>query len=95
MFTGVEHMTVLLVGADRLGNIPKELEHYGCKKIIHWDGRKKLDKKIPQQVDMVLMFHDFIGHNLMSKIKLQAKKRNLPVIYSRRGTADLKQALKG
>ncbi|MBS4021061.1 MAG: DUF2325 domain-containing protein [Dethiobacter sp.] len=86
-------MTVLLVGADRLGNIPKELEQYGCEKIIHWDGRKVQDKKIPKQVDMVLMFYDYLGHALMADIKSQAKKRNLPVVFSRRGTADLKKAL--
>ena len=87
-------MTVLLVGADRLGNIPKELEEYGCSEIIHWDGRKAQDKKIPQKVDMVLMLHDFLNHNLMIRIKAEAKRRDLPIVYSRRGTADLKQALK-
>lgn len=86
-------MTVLLVGADRLGNIPKELRQYGCEEIIHWDGRKVQDKKIPQKVDMVLMFHDYLNHSLMGKIKEEAKKRNLPVLFSRRGTVDIMKTL--
>lgn len=86
-------MTVLLVGADRLGNIPKELEQYGCKKIIHWDGRKSQNKAIPSKVDMVLVFHDFINHRLMDEVKLQAKKRCLPIVFSRRGVTDLRCAL--
>lgn len=88
-------MTVLLVGADQLGNLPRELEKHGCKEFIHWSGRKKMTSKkdIPACVDMVLVLHDFINHNLMTNIKVQAKNRRLPVIFSRRGTADLKQAL--
>lgn len=86
-------MTVLLVGADRLGNIPQELEQHGCKRIIHWDGRKARKREIPTKVDMVLVFHDFVNHRLMDDVKLQAKKRCLPIVFSRRGIADLRCAL--
>lgn len=86
-------MTVLLVGADRLGNIPKELEQFGCDKIIHWDGRKLQKKEIPHRVDMVLVFHDFVNHRLMNDVKEQAKKRSLPLLFSRRGVADLRKQL--
>jgi hypothetical protein len=91
----VKAMTVLAVGADRLGNIPKELEQHGCKKLIHWDGRKIQNKSIPAKVDMVLIFHDFVSHRLMGSIKVEAKKRGLPIVYSKRGTVDLKLALSG
>ncbi|MDW7650668.1 MAG: DUF2325 domain-containing protein [Bacillota bacterium] len=86
-------MTVLLVGADRLGSIPGELEQHGCKEIIHWDGRKTKKKEIPGKVDMVLVFHDFINHRLMDDVKLQAKRRSLPIVFSRRGIADLRKVL--
>lgn len=88
-------MTILLVGADQLGNIPKELEKHGCKEIIHWSGRKnkmKL-KVIPEKVDMVVVFRDFVNHCQMHSIKDQAKSRNMPVVFSRRAIADLKQGL--
>ncbi|KKM09560.1 hypothetical protein SY88_18365 [Clostridiales bacterium PH28_bin88] len=91
----VTGLTVLLVGADQLGNIPKELEQYGCKEIIHWSGRKAQTRKksIPANVHMVLLFHDFVSHGLMDIVKEQAKRRRLPIVFSRRGTADLKRAM--
>lgn len=62
----VGKMTVLLVGADQLGNLPKEPEKHGCKELIHWSGRKKMTRKkdIPVCVDKVLVLHDFVNHNL-------------------------------
>ena len=87
-------MTVLLVGADRLGNIPDELKRHGCEKIIHWDGRKKQTKDIPGQVDLVFVFHDFVNHRLMENVKSQAKRRCLPIHYTRRGIAEIRVALK-
>lgn len=88
-------MTVLLVGADQLGNIPRELEQIGCKHIIHWNGRKANTRKkcIPTNIDLVLVFYDYVNHGLMDIVKEQAKRRQLPVLFSRRGTCDLKKTL--
>lgn len=88
-------MTVLLVGADQLGNIPKELKEFGCKEIIHWTGRKVKTRKksIPANVEIVLVFYDFVSHGLMDVIKEQAKRRKLPIVFSRRGTCELRKAL--
>ena len=94
MFQGGDKMTVLMVGGDRLGNIPKEIKKYGYEKIIHWDGRKVQNKKIPKKIDEILMFHDFLSHGLMANIKAEAKKRNIPVKYSRRSTTDLEKSLR-
>lgn len=79
-------MTVLLVGADRLGNIPVKLQKEGAEEIIHWSGRSKsyLNKTIPKKVDMVILFWDFLNHNLMSNIKQQAKAAGIPVVFSKR-----------
>ena len=87
-------MTVLLVGADRLGNMPKELEDQGASKIIHWSGRKERNKDIPLHVDMILVVHDYVNHALMDSVKGQAKRRRLPIVFAKRGVADLKQALR-
>jgi hypothetical protein len=89
-------MTVLLVGADRLGNMPKQLEDYGASEIIHWSGRKERcrNRDIPQHVDMVLIVHDYVNHALMDNVKGQAKRRQLPIIFAKRGVAELKQALR-
>ena len=79
-------MTILVVGADRLGNILKELYVEGAKEIIHWTGRRKSvqNKVVPKNVDKVIIFCDFINHNLMNNIKRQAKENGIPVIYSKR-----------
>ncbi len=86
-------MTALLVGADKLGNIPDILEDKGFENIIHWTGRKSLSKarKIPLDVDLVLVFHDYVNHILMDSVKAQAKQRKLPVMFSKRGTSVLKK----
>lgn len=86
-------MTVLLIGADRLGNMPKELEDHGAREIIHWSGRKERNREIPRHVDMVLVVHDYVNHALMYSVKGQAKRRRLPIIFAKRGVAELKQAL--
>lgn len=79
-------MTVLVVGADRLGNISTKLQEEGAKEIIHWSGRQKsyLTKTIPKKVDLVVLFWDFINHNLMANVKQQAKAAGIPVIFSKR-----------
>ena len=81
-----KHMTVLVVGADRLGNIPGKLQEEGAEEIIHWTGRHKcfLNKTLPKKVDRVIIFWDFLNHNLMANIKQQAKAAGIPVIFSRR-----------
>lgn len=90
-------MTVLLVGADNLGNIPQELEEHGCHKVIHWDARKKATAKkdIPAKTDMIVIFHDFISHSIMNTVKEKAKKLGLPIIFSKRSTSDIKEKLTG
>ncbi len=45
-------MRVLLVGADRIGNITKKLEKEGFEDIIHWTGRSKSfwNKDVPRSM---------------------------------------------
>ncbi|MHB8171787.1 MAG: hypothetical protein ACYDG6_09620 [Thermincolia bacterium] len=38
-------MKVLIIGADRLGDIPGQLRAKGVTEIIHWDGRSKAQRK--------------------------------------------------
>ncbi|MDR5658788.1 DUF2325 domain-containing protein [Serpentinicella sp. ANB-PHB4] len=84
-------MTALLVGADRLGNIPNALTDYGFEDYIHWDGRKKKMRSlaIPTEVNMIIVFHDFIEHNITKIIKQKAKQMNIPCVFSRRSCSDM------
>lgn len=84
-------MNALLIGADRLGNIPDLLENRGIEEFTHWDGRKKGMRKlkIPTDTDLVIIFTDFVEHRLTEKIKSETKAMNIPCIFSRRAVSDL------
>lgn len=88
-------MTVLIVGADKLGNLPQELEKHGCQEVIHWNCRNPTARKkeIPKKVDMVVVFHDYIGHEMMNSIKEKAKKQRLPMVFSKRSVSDIRKNL--
>nr|WP_256205478.1 DUF2325 domain-containing protein [Calditerricola satsumensis] len=64
-------MTVLVVGADRLGNIEAFFRKQGYREILHVSGRKASDTAIhiPSHVHMVVVFTDFVNHNLARVIK--------------------------
>jgi hypothetical protein len=86
-------VTLLVVGGDRLGNMPLALRKYGVRHIIHWAGRKARSRAVPSHVQVILIVYDFVNHGLMEDVKAQAKRRRLPIFYVRRGVADLHQAL--
>ena len=88
-------MKALLVGADRLGNIPDTLNSYGINDYIHWPGRKKgmRNYDIPDEVDMIIVFYDFIEHGLTENVKEKARKKEIPCIFSRRACSDLAMRL--
>ena len=79
-------MTVLIVGGDRLGNIPKELRKDGVNEVIHWTGRAKsfCNKEVPKNVDWVIVLYDFTNHVLMNSVKRQAKMKKIPISFGRR-----------
>lgn len=84
--SGFAARTVLVVGADHLGCIPRKLEAEGFSNIIHWSGRHTncKNRTVPSNVDAIFLYWDFINHSLMNNIKRQAKERGIPVIYNRR-----------
>lgn len=90
-------MHVLIVGGDHLGNISQELQKHGVEKIHHWTGRNRphwVERDIPRSVGLVLVFYDYINHNLASSIKRKAKDRGLPVVYSQRSWSSLGEKLR-
>lgn len=92
---GYDAMTVLVVGADRLGNIEAFFRDRGYREILHVTGRKASDaaRHIPANVHMVVVFTDFVSHNLARVIKAQAKARNIRVIFSKRSCSALAKTL--
>ncbi|SNS18914.1 hypothetical protein SAMN05446037_1005185 [Anaerovirgula multivorans] len=88
-------MKALLIGADRLGNIPHTLTEYGIKDYTHWTGRKKgmRNFEIPTETDMIIVFYDFIEHNITQIVKEKAKQNKIPCVFSRRACSDLVKQL--
>lgn len=81
-------MNILIVGGDRLGNIPKSLYDEGVQEIIHWVGRSKsfFNRSIPSNIDKIVILCDFVSHNIMHNVKKQAKAQKIPIIFSKRNT---------
>lgn len=87
--------SLLIVGADRLGSIPKKLEELGFEEIIHLNGRKvqMVKRRIPSHVDLILVLTDFINHNLSNVLKKQASEQDIPICYAKRSWCSIYQAI--
>ncbi|MCK0473881.1 DUF2325 domain-containing protein [Halalkalibacter sp. APA_J-10(15)] len=87
--------SLLIVGADRLGSIPKKLEQLGFDEIIHLSGRKvqMVKRRIPAHVDLILVLTDFINHNLSSVLKKKASEQEIPICYAKRSWCSIYQAI--
>lgn len=79
-------MRVVVVGGDRLGQIPVRLAECGFREVLHITGRKVRDvgSKIPMETHLIVVLIDYINHALAEKVKEEAKKRGVPVIFARR-----------
>ena len=84
-------MSVLVVGGDEITPIKAVLENLGCRDITHWDGRRESinRKNIPQNTDCLVLLTNFLNHNTMKKFRGEAKKRNIPVVCSKRSVSCL------
>lgn len=89
-------MSVLIVGGDHLGGIPKELDKIGVTEIRHVTGRsgQKIRDGIPETMDFIIVLCDFVNHNLAYKIKNIAENRSIPVVYAKRSWSSIYQKMK-
>ena len=80
-------MNILVVGGDKLNSsILSVLKDFGAEKVIHWDARKVKKnryKKLPINIDTVVMITDFLGHHSMQHYKKESKKKNLTFICTK------------
>jgi len=88
---------VLLVGADRLGNIESLLRKRGFAEQVHVKGRKpKMQRRWAGSMEktrLMVLFTDFLGHNVMRAYRQLAKDNGVPVVACRRSTVSLGLAL--
>ncbi len=78
-------MGALIVGGDNIESIKGSLHARGFRQITHWNGRKPGDKHkvIPRNVELVVVLVNYVNHSLSSKIKKEAGRLSLPVVYSK------------
>ena len=88
---------VLLIGADRLGNIESLLRERGYPDQVHIKGRKpSMQRRWSGSLEgtrLMVLFTDFLGHNVMRNFRRLAKEQGVPVVACRRSTVSLSQAL--
>lgn len=89
-------MSIVVVGADSLGGIEKNLYSMGVTKLVHISGRKASDRgiNIPKATDCVLIMTDYINHGMMKNIKLAAKAREIPMVYAKRSWREVEEKLR-
>jgi hypothetical protein len=79
-------MTAVIVGGDYIRQIEKILAGKGVKRVEHWAGRKPGDlrKSFPKDTRFVVMLYDYLSHSLARKVKEDAERMGLPILYCRR-----------
>lgn len=75
-------MTILIAGGDRLGAFPIWMATQGGK-VLHWPGRKHCRQPIPGSVKLIVLLTSFINHSLGQRLKKEAAKKGLRIVYAR------------
>ena len=90
-------MNALIVGADRLGNIPNVLDQFGIQIAAHVSGRDSTHQRrsapLPSGIEIVILFTDFIGHNVLQRFREAASREGVMLVCCRRSVCALQQAL--
>jgi hypothetical protein len=77
---------LLIVGGDSVGAFIHRTNSIGRRLVRHWSGRKQRDvaRSIPKQTDAVIVVLDRVSHALARKIRIEAARRGLPILYQKR-----------
>jgi hypothetical protein len=90
-------LSAVIVGADRLGNIPELLRGHNISITHHISGRDPAHQKktlsLPSGTQVVILLTDFLGHNVMKTFRNAAQKSGVKVVACRRSVCAVQQAL--
>ena len=93
----VSSVKAVVVGADRLGNIPELLKGHNISIRHHISGRETAHQKktpqLPSGTDLLILLTDFLGHNVMKTFRAAAQRSGIRVLVCRRSVCSMKQAL--
>ena len=92
-----EQVSAIIVGADRLGNIPALLDLHNIKVKQHISGRdpshQKKTLQLPSGTELLILLTDFLGHNVMKTFRSTAQRSGIRVLACRRSVCSIKRAL--
>ncbi len=90
-------VSAVVVGADRLGNIPDLLKGHNIAIKQHISGRdpshQKKTLQLPSGTELLILLTDFLGHNVMKTFRAAAQRSGIRVLACRRSVCSMKQAL--
>ncbi|BCT66915.1 DUF2325 domain-containing protein [Nitrosospira sp. NRS527] len=88
-------MTALIIGGDYIETLRRELLAHGLRRVEHWDGRQPrvTRRAIPVSARLVVILHDYVSHGVSNALKQQAYRRDIPLVFCRSSTHDLRQKL--
>jgi hypothetical protein len=87
--------SVLVVGGDQIDVVRQIVLSHGISEVHHWSGRKVNDRRktIPHDTQLVVLMTKLVSHNITHKIKQDAAKIGIPVVYKTTGYENLHQSL--
>ena len=92
-----QFVSAVVVGADRLGNIPDLLKGHNIAIRHHISGRdpshQKKTPQLPSGTELLILLTDFLGHNVMKTFRAAAQRAGIRVLACRRSVCSMKQAL--
>jgi hypothetical protein len=90
-------LSAVIVGADRLGNIPDLLKGHNIAITHHISGRdpshQKKTLQLPSGTEVLILLTDFLGHNVMKAFRQAAQRSGIRVVACRRSVCAMQQAL--
>ena len=88
-------MSVLIVGGDHLGSIPRELTKLGATHIVHVSGRNQsgFRNELPEGMDLIIVLCDYASHNITNRVKNLARSRSVPILFAKRSWSSIYQKL--
>lgn len=88
-------MKIMIVGGDNINMINSHLWEKGFFIAKHITGRKNNHKcaEIPINIDIVIIFTDYVNHKLSEHIKRKAKKLGIKTVYSKRAWSNVERVL--
>nr|WP_320132793.1 DUF2325 domain-containing protein [uncultured Holophaga sp.] len=90
-------MSVMIAGGDYIETIAAYLKQLGADEILHRSCRKESEasQPLPKRLDAILMLTSYLGHSSMQRLRSEARRQGIPVLYAKRSLVDVKRQCEG